>query len=280
MSGILYLVGTSIGNLEDVTLRALRILREVDLVAAEDTRVAMKLFSRYDIHTPTVSYHQHSGLRKIAEIIEKLMAGQNVALISDAGMPGISDPGQDLIRKAIEQGIPIVPIPGANAAVTVVATSGLSESGFSFVGYPPRRQGDRLKFFGQLKSRSEALVFYEAPRRLLATLESALSALGDRQTVIGREVTKLHEEIFRGALTQAIEHFSAGEIRGEVTIVIAGVQPGEEEAPAVDAADALKAALDSGLSDRDAVKQVSEALGLPRRQVYGEMLRLKKSERR
>ena len=279
MPGTLYVVGTSIGNLEDVTLRALRTLREVDLIAAEDTRVAMKLLSRYEIHTPTVSYHQHSGPKKVALILERLSEGHNVALVSDAGMPGISDPGQELIRTAIERGIPIVPIPGPSAAITVLAVSGLSEGGFTFVGYPPRKQGERLKLFRRLKAGPEAIVLHEAPTRLLATLKAALEAVGDRQVVVGREVTKLHEEVFRGALSEALAHFRSEVVRGEITVVIAG---SEEEGPAerspADVPGALRAALQSGLSHRDAVRRVSEELGLPRRQVYAEMLRGRPAE--
>ena len=280
MTGTLYFVGTSIGNMEDVTLRALRILREVDLIAAEDTRVAMKILARYDIHTPLVSYHQHSGPSKAELIIEKLKAGQNVALISDAGMPGISDPGQELVRKAVDLDIPVVPIPGANAAITVLAVSGFSEKGFSFVGYPPRSQGDRLKFFERLKARPEAIVFYESPRRLASTLRTALVALGERQAVIGREVTKLHEEIFRGTLTQAIEHFSAGEIRGEVTVVLAGAENEEMLEQPPDIESVLRVALELGMSERDAVKRACAELDLPHRRVYAEMLRLKKGKGR
>lgn len=274
-TGTLYVVGTSIGNLEDVTPRALRTLREADLIAAEDTRVAAKLLSHYDIRTPVESYHQHSGRRKTETITEKLKSGNDVALISDAGMPGISDPGQELIAAAIAAGAKVVPIPGPNAAITAVAVSGFPCRGFLFAGYPPRRSGDRERFFDGLKAHPEPTVFYEAPRRLLTTLKSALAVLGDRPAVVARELTKLHEEIFRGTLTEAIEHFAAANIRGEVTVVLAGAVPTEPPAETEKVTSALAKALRSGLSERDAVRRVSENLGVSRKLVYAEMLRIK-----
>lgn len=277
--GRLFVVGTSIGNLEDVTFRAIRTLRECDLIAAEDTRVAKKLLMHYGISTQVVSYHQHSNLEKVNQIVSNLKSGRDVALISDAGMPGISDPGQELIIRAVQLGIPIVPVPGPSALIAITAVSGLAEKEFVFLGYPPRKRGERVRFFAQYSDHRAAIVFYEAPTRFVASLEAALEALGDRQIVVGRELTKIHEEIFRGLISESIARFSAGEIKGEVSAVIAGAS-GRSSAPSVsdlDCISMLKAAIGSGMTDRDAVKKVSTETGLSKKRIYDLMLRLKEN---
>jgi len=215
-TGSLYIVATPIGNLEDITLRALRVLGEVDLIAAEDTRVTRKLLSRYDIKTPTTPYHQHSAGAKARELIDLLKAGRDVALVSDAGTPGISDPGHELIALAIEAGIPLVFVPGPNAIIMALVVSGLSTTHFAFDGFPPRRAGERRAFFKSLAADRRTLVFYESPSRLVQTLSVMLEELGDRRVAVLREATKVFEEVFRGSISDAIAEFSKRKPKGEI----------------------------------------------------------------
>ena len=215
----LYIVPTPIGNLEDVTLRALRVLGEVDLIAAEDTRVTRKLLARYDIHTPMTSFHQHNRSRRLPELLSRL-AEADIALVSDAGTPTINDPGQELIAAAAEDGIPVVALPGASAVTTAVSVSGIRTAGFVHTGFLPRRRGERLRLMAQLASERRALVAFESPHRLTRSLGDILEALGDRQIAVCREMSKVHEEVFRGPISEAIDHFSSP--RGELTLVIEG----------------------------------------------------------
>jgi len=276
--GTLYIVATPIGNLEDITLRALRILKEVDLIAAEDTRVTRKLLSRYDIHTPMVSYHSHSGPSRTKEIIDSLQSGHNVALVSDAGTPGISDPGYELIKSAIDVGVQVEAIPGPSAVITALVLSGLPTARFAFDGWVPRKQGDRQRFFQALASEERTTCVYVAPNRLLDALKSVRDEMGDRPIAVVREATKVFEEVFRGTPEQAIEHFQRREIKGEIVLVISGVQRLEQKD--VDqqesaAESLLIQLLKSGMSERDAIKECSRQSGLPKRQVYAIALRLK-----
>jgi 16S rRNA (cytidine1402-2'-O)-methyltransferase len=268
VAGTLYVVGTPIGNLEDISLRALRVLKEVDRIAAEDTRVTRKLLSHYDIHTPLTSFHQHSHAQKAQNNVDRILAGENMALVSDAGMPSISDPGSELIELAISAGIRVIPIPGPNAALAGLVASGLPAARFAFEGFPPRTRTDRREFFCALEAEKRTIVLYESPGRLLATLEEIRSALGNRQVAICREMTKLFEEIFRGDIASAICHFKDKSPRGEFTIVIG---PGPKASEAVDQPDveeALKRALESGSTSRDAILTVAKSLRIPRRTVY------------
>lgn len=278
-SGILYVVSTPIGNLEDVTLRALRVLRECDLIAAEDTRVTRKLLSHFDIHTRLTSYHKHSKLDKAEAILSRLAEGENVALVSDAGTPGISDPGAELIARAIEMGIAVIPIPGASAVLSGLVASGLPTGRFAFDGFPSRTKTDRREFFTSLASERRTIVLYEAPTRLLATLLELQKHLGDRRIAVAREVTKRFEEIFRGRISEAAEHFRANPPRGEFTLILEGSSDSAapESAPPPDVGACLRTALGEGMSGRDAVQQVAEALRLPRKQVYAMMLNLAKA---
>lgn len=276
--GTLYVVGTPIGNLEDITLRALRVLKEVDLIAAEDTRVTRKLLSHFDIHTPLTSYHQHTRGDKEESLAERLVTGQNIALVSDAGMPGISDPGVELIARAIALGAPVVPVPGASAAISGLVISGLPTAHFAFDGFPPRPKGERREFFDALRDERRTTVLYEAPTRLLQTLEELYGALGDRPVAVARELTKLFEEVYRGDLRGGIEHFRAHKPRGEFTVVVGGAPAGQEDGPASGEEDlrrALKQALADGVSSRDAVAQVAARMRLPRRLVYSTLLSMK-----
>lgn len=274
-TGTLYIVATPIGNLEDITLRALRVLKEVSLIAAEDTRVTRKLLARYDIHTPQTPYHQHSKGKKSEEIIARIKAGDDVALVSDAGTPGISDPGHELIAFAIEEGISIVSLPGANALITALVVSGLPTAHFTFDGFPPRKESERRSFFRGLRDDPRTLVLYESPMRTLATLKSALVELGDRQAAVVREATKVFEEVFRGTLSAAIERFTFPKAKGEITIVIQGAGCDGPGVAAGSVEQRLRQLIDDGMSERDAIRQVAAELKLPRREVYAAALRIK-----
>lgn len=275
MPGKLYIVATPIGNLEDITLRALRVLKEADVIAAEDTRVTRKLLSHYDIHTQMTAYHQHSKGERSEEIVEMLVEGKTVALVSDAGTPGISDPGHELIALCIAADVPIESVPGPTAMIPAVVVSGLSTAHFAFDGFPPRKDSDRRAFFRSLSSETRSIVLYESPLRLGKTLQAILKELGDRRISVAREVTKLFEEIFRGSVSEAIEHF-AGKVRGEIVVVIEG-GVAEEAVGDVDAllSARLSELMGSGISERDAVRQCAVELKLPKRVVYAKALGMK-----
>ena len=221
-SGTLYLVSTPIGNLEDITLRALRILREVDRIAAEDTRQTRRLLTHYDIHTPLTSYFEGNQQAKCDKLIARMKAGEAIALVSDAGTPIISDPGYPLLRGCIEAEIPIVPIPGASAVITAASVSGLPLHNFTFEGFLSPKSGKRKRQLSVLTDEARTLIFFESPHRICRFLEDVLDVIGDREIVITRELTKKFEEIFRGNVSRALEKFRGTEPRGEFTIVIAG----------------------------------------------------------
>lgn len=275
MPGTLYVVATPIGNLSDITLRALQTLREVDLIAAEDTRVTRRLLAHHDIHTPTTSYHAHSLARKAESLIEMLREGKNVALVSDAGTPGISDPGHEIIVLAVAAGIPIVAIPGPNAIIIALVASGLSTRRFAFEGFPPRRSSERRTCFGSLATERRTMVFYEAPHRLLGALKDMQAVWGDRRIAVIREATKVFEEVHRGTVSTAIERFTEVPPKGEFTIVVEGssVEPEKTSVEQVEAS--LRKLLDEGLSERDAVHAAASMCDLPKKEVYQIMLRMK-----
>jgi len=206
--GTLYLCPTPIGNLEDITLRALKILKRVDFIAAEDTRVTVKLLNHYEIKTPLISYHEHNQRQKGPEIIQLLLNGKNVALVTDAGTPGISDPGEDLVKLAVAEEIPVVPLPGAVAAICALVASGLSTERFVFEGFLPRKPKDRNQRLRLIATEPRTIVFYEAPHRILKTLEYLREALGNRKISVAREITKLHEEFFRGTIEQGLSPYN------------------------------------------------------------------------
>ncbi|GIV11599.1 MAG: hypothetical protein KatS3mg020_1090 [Fimbriimonadales bacterium] len=220
MTGVLYVVATPIGNLQDITLRALETLMTVDLIAAEDTRHTKKLLQHYGIETPLMSFHQHSGAGRIEGIIQKLQAGKSVALVTDAGTPGISDPGGALVEAAHRMGIRVVPIPGASAVTAVLSVAGLPAHRFRFEGFPPRKEGARRKFLEAMQHEDAPIVFYESPHRLLKTLQAAYDALGDCTVVIGRELTKRFEEVFRGKLSEAMARWQTKPPKGEFVVVV------------------------------------------------------------
>jgi 16S rRNA (cytidine1402-2'-O)-methyltransferase len=218
--GTLYVVATPIGNLEDITLRALRVLREVALIAAEDTRHTRKLLARYEIETPLLSFHEHSPPARLQKILQRLESGESVALVTDAGTPGISDPGASLVKAAHEAGIPVVPVPGASAVTAALSVSGFAAARFRFEGFPPRKAGARKRFFEAFQEEDAPIVLFESPHRLLDTLQTALEVLGDRPVVICREMTKQFEQIFHGTLSVALQHWQQHAPRGEFVIVL------------------------------------------------------------
>jgi len=264
--GTLYVVGTPIGNLEDLSPRALRVLREAALVAAEDTRKTAALFSRYDVHTPLTSYFEHNKLAKLDALLAALARG-DVALVSEAGMPGLSDPGYELIRAAIAAGVAVVPIPGPVAAITALVASGLPTDSFLFLGFLPRKSSERQRALQEAASERRTLVVYEAPHRLGECLQDIETILGDRPMAVARELTKLHEEIYRGTVSGARAHFS-GEVRGEVTLVLGGATPESTIWNEARVRAAVQAALDNGLDRTGAARQVALASGWPRRDIY------------
>jgi 16S rRNA (cytidine1402-2'-O)-methyltransferase len=267
--GTLYVVGTPIGNLEDVTFRALRVLGEVAVIAAEDTRVTRKLLARYDIHTPLISYHRHSPDRRAEEILAHLERGEDVALVSDAGMPGIADPGHELIVACIAAGYAVVPVPGPTALATSLVVSGLPTDSFVFVGFLPRAASRRRELLRSLAEQPRTLVFFESPHRLVETLQVALEVLGDRRAALVRELTKKFEEVLRGPLSEITETLRGREVIGEATVLIAGATAAPAAPVDVDEAVArVERLVEGGSSMRDAVRAVAEATGLSRRALY------------
>lgn len=266
----LYVVATPIGNLEDITLRALRILRSVDRVACEDTRQTQKLLSHFDIHVPTVSCHAHNEGQRSHELLAELQAGATIALVSDAGMPGISDPGAHLVAQAVAAGIAVIPVPGASAAVSALAASGLDTSTFLFLGFPPPRSGERRSFFEHLRSERATLIFYEAPHRILEALRDAMATFGaERRAVVGRELTKLHEEFVRGTLQEIERNFAGRELlRGEITLLIAGASGSQPAATKMDLRERMAVLAAEGLEEQSALKRIARERGVSKSEVY------------
>jgi 16S rRNA (cytidine1402-2'-O)-methyltransferase len=268
---VLYVVATPIGNLEDISRRAIRVLREVKLIAAEDTRKTRRLLAACDIHTPMTSYYEHNKLAKLEGLLETLGSG-DIALVSEAGMPGISDPGYELIAGAARRGIPVVPVPGPSAVTTALAVSGLPTDRFLYIGFLPGRSAARRRLLASVAGEPGTIVALEAPHRLAASLEDILAVLGDRRIAACREMTKLHEEIFRGTVTEAIGHFT--QPRGEFTLVIAGHVAAEKPEMTGDIEKQLHRMYLAGASAKEAVAAVAGATGLPRKELYRTWLRL------
>ncbi|MDE5075180.1 MAG: 16S rRNA (cytidine(1402)-2'-O)-methyltransferase [Trichodesmium sp. St5_bin2_1] len=268
-SGTLYIVGTPIGNLEDTTFRAIKTLQEVDLIAAEDTRHTSKLLQHFQILTPQLSYHQHNEQSRIPELIEKLNQGKAIALVTDAGMPAISDPGYELVKVCVEANISVVPIPGVTASITALCASGLPTNKFIFIGFLPTKIKLREEQLEKLSNSLETVVLYESPYKLLQTLEDLAKMLGgNRKIVLARELTKLHEEFWRGTVGQAIIHYQNNQPKGEFTLVIAGAEP---ELPVL-SEDTIKQELQElfaqGISRSQASRQLSQKINLSRRKIY------------
>ncbi|WP_161821026.1 16S rRNA (cytidine(1402)-2'-O)-methyltransferase [Sporotomaculum syntrophicum] len=276
-SGVLYLCATPIGNLEDITLRALKVLREVDLVAAEDTRRTRKLFSHYGIHTALTSYHEHNRQAKGGYIIEQLNGGRNVALVSDAGTPGISDPGEELVKAALENGIEVTPLPGPSALLAALTVSGLPLDRFVFEGFLPTKHKERSKRLSELAKEPRTIVVYESPHRLLKTLGELIDAFGRRQACAARELTKMHEEVQRGTLDRLQEHFKRQSLRGEFVLVIEGCSVKDEQEQLIYRNSALSPEefvhmlKEEGVSPSKAIKIVSRLRNIPRRELYKEI---------
>ncbi len=271
------MVATPIGNLEDITLRALRILKEVDLVAAEDTRHSRKLFNHYGIGTPLTSYFEHNEAVKAERIIDCLRRGDSVALISDAGTPAISDPGFQLVSRCREEGLPVKTVPGPSAVVSALSISGLAVERFAFDGFLPAKSKARRQMLAALKSEPRTTLFYEAPHRLLAALGDLQEELGaDRRVAVARELTKVHEEMFLGTVAEALEHFGHGRVRGEIVLV---VEPAAEQKPEGTVREALlKLQAETDLPPREIVKRVARQFGLSGSDVYRQSLELKDGE--
>jgi len=288
-AGTLYLCATPIGNLEDITIRVLRILKEVDLIAAEDTRRTRKLLSHYDIHVPLTSFYRHNYRKKGAYILNLLLKGQSVALVSDAGLPGIADPGEEMVLLAVAYEVPVVPVPGPNAALAALVASGLPAKHFCFEGFLPSRVKARQEKLRQLQAERRTLIFYEAPHRLSETLADMLVLFKDRKIVVARELTKLHEEIWRGTIAQAVAYFDPIKTRGEFTLVVAGsTEPDSFVLCPVNISDPaveknilvqVKQLENKGLAKKEVVRQVARQFNLSRREVYTLVVQAKKAER-
>lgn len=273
--GILYIVATPIGNMEDITFRAVRLLGEVSLVAAEDTRTARQLLNRYNVKANLTSYHEHNKQEKLQTILDHCQVG-DVALISEAGMPGISDPGYELVRAAIEQGITVIAIPGPSAIVAAVSVSGLPSDRFMYLGFLPRKSGERKRFLQDVADVQCSLVCFESPHRLFEALQDIIKVLGNRKMAVCRELTKMHEEIFRGMADDALNHFQ--QPRGEFTLVIEGCT--EQKSKGIDekiAAD-LYNLYRRGLGAKESVTILSESSGISRKKLYEYWLQLTKGE--
>jgi len=280
-SGILYICGTPIGNLEDITLRALKVLKKVKLIAAEDTRHTKKLLNHYQINTKITSYYEYNKFKKAPYLVEILKNGQDIALVSDAGMPGISDPGYVLVNLVLKDNIKIIPVPGVSALITALVVSGLPTDKFVFEGFLPRKIKERKRYFKSIENEERTVIFYETPHRLKRTLKDMLEIWGDRKIVIARELTKKFEEMIRGNLSQIISEINTKEIKGEITLVVQGGIKKKEN----DATDFLKDECimeeylkklkNQGYSNRDIIKIAQEKLNIPKNQVYKKLLEMK-----
>ncbi|MCL1816534.1 MAG: 16S rRNA (cytidine(1402)-2'-O)-methyltransferase [Clostridiales bacterium] len=273
--GKLYLVATPIGNLGDISARALQVLSEVNLIAAEDTRVSGRLLKAFEIKRPLISYYEHNKALRGQELLRRLKAGENIALISDAGMPGISDPGFDIVRLAISSGIETVIVPGPNAALSALVLSGLDSSRFVFEGFLPRVSGKRRSALAVMAQEQRTMIFYEAPHRLLATLTDMAHIFGEnRSAAAGRELTKLHEEMIRGSLAYLLDHFQQFAPQGEFTLVIAGANPIEKPIPDKDIlTNEMTSLINSGKRRKDAAKVLAIKYGMPVKSIYDLTLR-------
>lgn len=271
-TGTLYIVSTPIGNLEDITLRALRILKEVDFIAAEDTRHSQKLLNYFNISKPMISYWSEKEKIRAEQIIEKLKAGQSGALISDAGTPGISDPGSILIKRVIEEGIPITPIPGTSGVIAALSVSGMPTEEFVFLGFLPPKTTDRRRKLKELALESRTMIFYEAPHRILDTLSDLIEVFGDRRAVVAREITKLYEEFIRGMLSDLLENLENRKIAGEFVILVSGRE--KQDISIDEALQEIKLLMRKGLGRKEAVRKIAEHYGLSKKELYDKSLQV------
>lgn len=278
MAGTLYLCATPIGNLEDITFRVLRTLKEVDLIAAEDTRNTIKLLNHFEIKTPMTSYHEYNKIDKAAYLVSKLAEGTNIALVTDAGTPGISDPGEEIVKQAYEAGITVTSLPGACACITALTLSGLSTRRFAFEAFLPADKKERRRILDSLKTETRTIVLYEAPHHLKATLELLMDTLGDRRITLCRELTKLHETVQLMTLQEAISYYESNAPKGEYVLILEGV-PQEQLDAEVQASweemkleDHMQLYLDQGMSKKEAMKKVASDRGVSKREIYQKLL--------
>ena len=278
MQGKLYLCATPIGNLEDITLRVLRTLKEADLIAAEDTRHSIKLLNHFDIKTPMTSYHEFNKVEKARYLVDKMREGTNVALITDAGTPGISDPGEELVRQCYEAGIEVTSLPGPAACITALTISGMATRRFAFEAFLPSDKKEKQEIFEELKKETRTIILYEAPHRLVRTLSELLENLGDRRISVCRELTKTHETVFRTTVSEALSYYETEEPRGECVLVIEGknrleIQQEQERSwEAVSIEEHMKRYLDGGTDKKEAMKLVAKDRGIKKRDVYQYLL--------
>lgn len=276
--GTLYLCATPIGNLEDMTFRAVRILKEVDVIAAEDTRNSVKLLNHFDIHTPMTSYHEFNKIDKGQYLVKRLLEGENIALITDAGMPGISDPGEELVRMCRDAGVPVTAVPGACACVTALVISGRPTRRFCFEAFLPTDKKERRAVLEELKTETRTSIIYEAPHRLVKTLQELLNELGDRNITVCKELTKKHETGFETTLKEAVPYYEQNESRGEYVLVLEGCSRQQMEQEAQDAwkemslGDHMKLYEEQGMNRKDAMKQVAKDRGVGKREIYQALL--------
>ena len=274
MAGKLYLVATPIGNLEDMTYRAVRILKEVDLIAAEDTRNSIRLLNHFDIKTPMTSYHEHNKYEKADELLSLLIEGKDIAEITDAGTPGISDPGEELVKKCYEAGIEVVPVPGACAAINALVASGQPTRRFAFEAFLPADKKEKSRTLDELKNETRTIIIYEAPHRLVRTLRELTEALGDRETTICRELTKTHETFFKTTLNEALSYYADNEPKGECIIVIRGLSKDEVDEKnrakwnELSVPEHIKYYMEQGLDKKEATKLVAKDRGVSKRDIY------------
>lgn len=278
MQGRLYLCATPIGNLEDITLRVLRVLKEADLIAAEDTRNTIHLLNHFDIHTPLTSYHEYNKIEKALQLAEKIKGGANVALVTDAGTPGISDPGEELVKICCEQGIEVTSLPGAAACVTALTLSGLPTRRFCFEAFLPREKKDRQRILEELKTETRTILLYEAPHHLLRTLEELQDVLGDRKMALCRELTKKYETVLRMKISQVLDYYREHPVRGECVLVIEGSSPQELEKEkqqsweSVPLEQHMEIYTSQGISRKEAMKLVARDRGVGKRVIYQQLL--------
>jgi len=279
--GILYICGTPIGNLEDITLRVIKILKEVEFIAAEDTRHTKKLLDRYQINTKVTSYYEYNKFKKAPYLVEILKNGQDIALVSDAGMPGISDPGYVLINLALKNNIKLIPVPGVSALITALVVSGLPTDKFVFEGFLPRKIKERKKYFRSIENEERTIIFYEAPHRLKKTLKDMLEILGDRKIVIARELTKKYEEIIRGNLIQVLSEINEKEIKGEITLIVQGgfENKGNDSIDYLMKEGIIEEYLNKlkiqGYSNKEIIKISQEKFSIPKNTIYKKLLEIK-----
>ena len=271
MSGTLFVVATPIGNLEDITLRALRVLREVDLIAAEDTRHTAKLLTHHGISTRTVSFHAHNTKRRLPELLAQLRSKSSIAIVSDAGTPGISDPGEELVRACVLEGIPVEPVPGVSAAIAAVVISGFAVLPLTVFGFPPRRPKDRKLWISTISGVSNTVTFFESPRRIGSTLKEAASIMGTRQIMVARELTKIHQEFLRGTCAELAERLAI--TKGEITVVISPTSESVSGSEVLDehlvAEEFWSMTIDGASGRREAISALAKKFAIPSKQVYG-----------